>query len=213
MRYAAAAIVVASLVALVGCGGAVEAAAGPKLLNEQDGTYEGVGIGSSSDDVRARFGKPSDSQGFAPLEPEGVEGPYAFGVSGGVRPTVMRYERVAFILQFDKVFGFITSDEDAELTRKVGVGDSLERMRRAYSFACRQAHAGEAAQGPPPTYTVCHAELANGFQIVVTETPSRASRSCTGWATSPSAPARSAACSGSPHRRLDAIAQQELSWI
>ena len=162
------AVIVASMLPLAGCGGGDSA---PKLLDERHGMYEGVGIGSSSADVRARFGEPADSQGFVPLKPRDVKGPYAFSVPGRTRPSVMRYDRVAFILAHDRVFGLITSDRGAVLTRKVGVGDSLDELRKAYGFACREVRAGEAIIGQPPTYTVCHAELANGSQIVVTEDP------------------------------------------
>ncbi len=165
VRAAAFAALGVSLLLAAGCGGS----ATPKLLDEQRGTYQGIGIGSSSADIRGRFGEPSSSQGFIPLEPRGVKGPAAFSVPA--RPTVMRYDRVAFILTHDRVFGFITSDRGAYLTRKVGVGDSLDELTKTYPFACREAIAGEAIIGPMPTYTVCHAELANGSQLVVTKDP------------------------------------------
>ena len=163
----AAAAVFTSLLGLAGCGGS----SSPKLLDEQHGTFEGVGIGSSSSDVRARFGEPADSQGFIPLRPRGVKGPYAFSVPGGAPTSEMRYDRVAFILAHDRVFGFITSDGGAFLTRNVGIGDSLDDLREAYLFACREARAGEAIFGSDPTYILCHAELANGSQLVITKDP------------------------------------------
>ncbi|MFL5918223.1 MAG: hypothetical protein ACJ74X_05800 [Gaiellaceae bacterium] len=156
--------------ALAGCAGSDPAR--PALLNEQHGTFEGVGIGSSSADIRARFGEPAGTQGFIPLEPEGVKGPFAFGVPlRALPPAVMRYDRVAFILSGDRVFGFVTSERGAVLTRKVGVGDSLESFKRAYPLACREAVAGEGSSGETPTYTLCYAELQSGAQLVVTKDP------------------------------------------
>jgi hypothetical protein len=90
-----------------------DTAAKPALLDEKQGLFRGVGIGSSSAQVRARLGEPSENQGFIPIEPDGVKGPYAFSVPDNAPSFVMRYERVAFILAYDRVFGFITSDEGA----------------------------------------------------------------------------------------------------
>jgi hypothetical protein len=140
-------------------------------VDDQRGRFgfgrEAVGIGSTRAEVRAQFGNPRATEGFLPLEPPGVHGPYAFSVPGNARPSVMRYERVAFVLANDRVFGFITSDPRAFLTRGGRVGGPLGRVRKAYTLACRQAPAGE-GNG---TYTLCRTRLPNGLQLVVTKDP------------------------------------------
>jgi hypothetical protein len=159
-------------VLLAGCAGiGNETSTKPVLLDENKGLFRGVGIGSSNAEVRERFGEPPASDGFIPLEPDGVKGPYAFSVPDNAPSVVMRYDRIAFILAYDRVFGFITSDEGAVLTRHVGIGDPLARMQKAYPLSCREAHAGEALFGGETTYTLCRAKLANGSQLVVTKDP------------------------------------------
>ncbi len=116
-------VLLAAMGGVVGCAGFGGDSAEPVLLDEMRGLFRGVGIGSSSAEVRGRFGEPPAFEGFAPLEPDTVKGPYAFSVPNNATPTVMRYERAAFILADDRVYGFVTSDEGAMLRRKVGVGD------------------------------------------------------------------------------------------
>ena len=142
-----------------------------KMLNERRGSFEGVAIGSTSEKVEARFGEPPSTSGFVPLEPKGVKGPYAFSVPGNATPSIMRYERVAFVLANDRVFGFVTSDEGTVLSKGVGVGDSLQAVRAKYPLSCREAYAGESLSGGSATYTLCRLQLKNGFVLTVTEDP------------------------------------------
>ena len=133
----------------------------PLLLDERAGTFRGVGLGSSTTDVRREFGKPGKGEGFFPLEDD-VRGPYAFPIPGGGQPFVLRYEHVAFALTGDRVFGFIVSDRRAVTRRGVGVGDRLNDAREAYPNLTCQAYAGEAIIGDNPTYTLCRSELGRG---------------------------------------------------
>lgn len=141
------------------------------LLDERAGTYAGVGVGSTLDELQAKLGEPEDTRGgYAPAGklPSEVGVPIAVpyprpGPRPRTIPPVYRYDELAFLVFEDRVFSFMVTAEEAETTRGVGVGDSLEEARAAFPrVQCGEAIAGEAILPfqETPTYPYCRGVLA-----------------------------------------------------
>jgi hypothetical protein len=169
---------------LTGCGSgktANETPSRPLPIDDQQGTYLGVGVGDSLQVVVRKFGTPVhvlDTRGPneypTPLGED--EPPWDLGFPG-MRPPPgharsgvdaaralnawFRYEDVSFYVPYGKVHGFVVTAEDAETARGVGVGDALDTARNGYAPAhCAEAHV-QAASDPPRTvsYPFCEAKV------------------------------------------------------
>jgi hypothetical protein len=166
---AAALLVLVALLAVgaaVGADGDEDCAAGdPRCqLDEVAGTYGPVGIGSSVEVLRMALGEPRERVGgYAPAGrlPAEVGVPLAVPSPDGVAPAVYRYDDVAFLLSADGVYSFMVTAEEAETTRGVGVGDSLDDAREAFpGLKCGDAAGGEALLPfQDSTYPFCRAVL------------------------------------------------------
>jgi hypothetical protein len=96
---------------------------GPAVVDETAGAFRGVRMGAGEADVRRVFGEPGDGEGFFPLGE-------SFGEIGGApgvrnwphdwrgRPTVLRYEGVAFLVGPRGVFAFVVTEEGARTKRR-----------------------------------------------------------------------------------------------
>lgn len=159
--------------AVVGADADEDCAAGDRrcLLDERAGTYAGVGVGSSLDELRAKLGEPADTKGgYAPAGklPSQVGVPIAVpyprpGPALRTIPPVYRYDDLAFLVFEDRVFSFMVTAEEAETTLGVGVGDSLAEARAAFPrLRCGETIAGEAILPfqETPTYPYCRGVLA-----------------------------------------------------
>jgi hypothetical protein len=180
MGPAAAVILVAALLAaLPGCDGDEDAERRPPgAIDEVAGSYGGVRMGASEEDVRSVFGEPGEGEGFFPLGTE-------FGEIGGApavrnwppddraAPTVMRYEDVAFLVGSRGVFAFVVTAEGARTRRDVAVGDRLVAARRTYDVGCGEGVAGEALVGETPTYPYCRGTIGERTRIWFGEDPIR----------------------------------------
>jgi hypothetical protein len=126
----------------------------------------GVGFGASEDAVRRVFGEPAGGEGYFP-EGESYTGPPGIPSPDGTRPRVLRYEDVAFLLSHRGVFSFMVTAGEAVTPRGIGVGDSLDSARRAYSMDnCGKSTRGEPLfGGPPPTYRWCRTILEDGAHV------------------------------------------------
>lgn len=135
-------------------------------LDERAGAYGAIGIGSAVEDLRRVLGEPRHrGGGYAPAGrlPSDVGVPMSIPSPGGGAPAVYRYDDLAFLLSGEGVYSFMVTAEKAETTRGVGVGDSLDQAREAYSaMKCGKAVAGEPLFPfqDTPTYSYCRAVLA-----------------------------------------------------
>ena len=129
-------------------------------MDERTGAYGAVRLGSSAANVRAAFGVPAAGSGYYPAGHEGASGPTSIPTPGGRRPTLLRYEDVAF-LAAEATGVYSLKATDAVTSTGVGVGDALDRVRELY----RGARCGEDVAGEPffrdeaPTYPWCRARV------------------------------------------------------
>jgi hypothetical protein len=134
----------------------------PTAIDEQEGSYGGVGLGSTEADVRAAFGEPGEGDGFFPLDQESPRGPPWIPAPGGTRPTVLRYEEAAFLVSPSVgVYSLMVTLQGATTAAGVEIGDRLDAARQSYqSVKCGEAIAGEPLfGGETPTYPWCRARV------------------------------------------------------
>lgn len=134
-------------------------------IDEVDGTYGGVGIGDSKEDVWRVFGQKGPAPRSAGLQPTGA-GEEFFGPTSLSAETGYVYEDVAFWFPVedlhlgrgsplrgkqDEVGGFQVTARGAVTLRGIQAGDSLDEAKAAYpELECRDAPAGDIA-----TYPAC----------------------------------------------------------
>jgi hypothetical protein len=104
------------------------------------GTYGGVGIDATPEQVARVYGTALETEGAAePLAAERFRGPTfipAPGALGGAPPPMLRYEDVAFLTDGETVYVVIVEAQGAETERTVAVGDPLSEAIDAYELDC-----------------------------------------------------------------------------
>jgi hypothetical protein len=162
-------LVVAFLV-LAGCG---SNARSPASIDEQKGTYHGVGIGDRPKAIFSVFGRKPLSgtdEPVIPLKDDFVDIGGAPAISppprckgnapGTSGVSTLRYDHVSFLFCDARVFGFIVAVENARTMRGVAVGDDLSKVQQAYpGLSCGQAPYGEGLFGQRPSYPYCGGKL------------------------------------------------------
>lgn len=154
LRLSAAACIV---VALSGCGDGDGGPGPPHRIDEQAGTYRGVGFGDPASDAERALGPPAEREGpKTPAAPIGSD--FSTGVPliqrnppGYVKkPRLLRYEGVSFsYFPSVGIFSVVVDDPAAVTRRGVHVGDPLRRAREAYpELACVRAQTSGEAQHP-----------------------------------------------------------------
>ncbi|HWM08762.1 MAG TPA: hypothetical protein VNO82_05445 [Solirubrobacteraceae bacterium] len=157
MRTVSAERVAAALIAaaaLVGCGSEADTPAsepaprGPATVDEQAGTYRGVGIGSTREEARRELGRV-ESGPTDPLTPIGTDA-LEVGVppaprdprdAGGI--AIWRFEDAVMAAGRGRAWLVAAAADDAVTTKGVGVGSALGDIRAAYPDAeCATANAG-----------------------------------------------------------------------
>jgi hypothetical protein len=168
---------VAAGLALAGCTWPV-AQPGPVTDHRLDvahGTVDGIGVGSSVEQVTARLGEPSSGPDYAAPADErpGFHGPFAFAIPPGLAgpPHVLRYPGLAFVAAEGEVFAVI-GGRGARTGDGARVGDPLASARRTYpDLRCQQQADGEPI--PPldaSTYPECRMRLGD-LRLVVAGDP------------------------------------------
>jgi hypothetical protein len=131
----------------------------PTLIDETRGTVNGVGLGATSAQVVAAFGRPpSPWTSHDPVTP--LNGDDSTGGPGHIparglhsRSGVLRYPDYSFYLQDDRVWTIEIVDQGAHTKRGVGVGDSMSLVQKAYpQLDCSEGDRGE---DEPDPYPVC----------------------------------------------------------
>jgi hypothetical protein len=159
---------VALAVILAGCGGH---APKPTTINEQRGTYRGVGIGDRPETVFRVFGRvplSGTDQPVTPLEDDFVAIGGATVIAtpckaippGTNRQALLRYDHVSFLLCDGRVYAVIVAVKIARTLRGVAIGDGLDEVQRSYGrLSCGDAPYGEGFFGQQPSYPYCGGKL------------------------------------------------------
>jgi hypothetical protein len=132
----------------VACFGCDNQDSPPAPLDLSAGTYGGVGLGSSTSEVRARFGR-GESAPNGPAAPLGDEFAQIGGALSIPLPNrgrvesrdILRYEDVAFLIADNRVFAIVVTEGGA-------VGESLEEISRQYPLRCGRTSGGEYREWP-----------------------------------------------------------------
>jgi hypothetical protein len=117
---------------------------GAALLDENRGTYRGVGIGASPAGVRRVLGARRFAGPDEPLTPRNARSISAIGGPRFVRPPcrptaggrsrvrLLRYAQASFLFCDNRVFALVVSDRGARTQAGLAIGDRLEQARRLY---------------------------------------------------------------------------------
>jgi hypothetical protein len=172
-RLAAAAIVVG--LALTGCGDAARDPAvsepGTRILDETTAEFGGIRLGSTSEEIRRRFGSPLKSPDGA-VTPPGVDyyevgGPTSFQPPPALRTRrrgggSVRYRDTAWLVERAHSYGVMTVAADARTRAGVRIGDAAERVTDRYPGAhCETANEGTEYA----TFPLCEAQPRPGVHL------------------------------------------------
>jgi hypothetical protein len=132
---------------------------GAALIDENRGTYGGVGIGASPAGVRLVLGARRFAGPDEPLTPRNARStsaiggpkffrppcrPTAAGRGGSSRVRLLRYAQASFLFCENRVVALVVSDRRARTQAGLGIGDRLEQARRLYrGLRCHRAPAAE----------------------------------------------------------------------
>ena len=137
------------LVACAGGTGAAPNRARSYTLDEAHASFRGVALGDAERRVVTRFG-PDQGEPDGPVGPVGEDdretgspGTLA-STPGRPRPDdrtkALRYRGMSFVTNERRVYVIMSSLPGTRTTRRVGIGDDLDRARRAYrSLSCKHA--------------------------------------------------------------------------
>jgi hypothetical protein len=117
-------------------------AASPFQLSESSGSYRGVEIGNTENEIEETLGRAVRGDTVFPLdERPGARliAPPATGAPAECQTATknsvehLRYRRVSFVTCNKQVFEIFVTDTRAETTAGVGIGDELDEASEAYS--------------------------------------------------------------------------------
>jgi hypothetical protein len=144
---ALAAFVILGLVAAALLRGEAEPEA-KRLVDERSGSYRGVTLGGTEDEVRDALGPaPSwtENDSIAPLAEDWIEIGAPNHIPSTGSPGALRYPHVSVLLDDGRVTAIVIAETEAQSLGGVGVDDDLDDVRRAYpGLRCDEAAAGDA---------------------------------------------------------------------
>jgi hypothetical protein len=164
---AGAAILLVCTTGCTGSEGGAERAGGEQVsltIDEEDGTYRGVGLGDSSADAEQALGRGVPATlmtSVVPLavEPSDHQGPVAvYGPSPRSDSELMalRYREVSIGIAGDRVISIDTLEAGATTARGVAIGDPLDDAQAAYpELECESLDDG--------SWRACHGRLGSRY--------------------------------------------------
>jgi hypothetical protein len=161
--------------ALTGCGDASPDRAaserGTRIVDETTAEFGGIRLGSTSEQIRRRFGSPLKSPDGASTPP-GVDY-YEVGGPTSVQPPPtltararsggsVRYRDTAWLVEGGRSYGVMTVAPDARTRAGVQISDAAERVMDSYPGArCRTANEGTEYA----TFPLCEAQPRPGVHL------------------------------------------------
>jgi hypothetical protein len=133
------------------------------LIDENRGTYRGVGIGASPEAVRLALGDASFAEQNEPLSPAAVGFLRNVGAPSGLRPAcrptrlpggrarlrLLRYPEVSFVFCGRRVSALTVTDRQARTQAGLRIGDRLEEAQVLYpGLRCSDAPSGAGSRYP-----------------------------------------------------------------
>jgi hypothetical protein len=135
-------------------------------------SFRGVSLDDTRSDVAAALGPVPESRGSS-IAPVGedfdeIGGPPFVATPGSTHQS-LRYRDTTVLVSDNRVYGILTTDEEAETTEGVGVGDNLDVAEDAYpGLDCGVARAGEYR-----TFPYCSGRLGPGRWVWFGQDPIR----------------------------------------
>jgi hypothetical protein len=149
---------------LAGSAACSDTRGGAALIDENRGTYRGVGIGASATAVRRVLGPRRFARQDEPPTPRNATSisaiggpsalmrpchPTAAGKGAASRARVLRYPEVSFLFCDNRVLALVVSDPQARTQAGLAIGDQLAQAQRLYpGLRCGRASSGDAGGYP-----------------------------------------------------------------
>jgi hypothetical protein len=137
-----------------------EPAGSPGAIDERRGTYRGVGLHHSEDDLFRVFGRaePAGDEPWVPLAEEDRDfyGPSALTLSPSGRPTreaAYRYRGAVFMVSGRSIAALTVSASGARTREGVAIDDELGEARRHYRVRCGEVTSTGASTPFPACWT------------------------------------------------------------
>lgn len=131
----------------------------PLALSDRTGAFRGVEVGARLPAVRARLGTPTIVPAGDPAAGRPLDAPGGLALPEADLPEgeTWRYDGVALVVSRSRVLAMVVADDRAQTNAGVGIGDSMEVVRRAYGgLACAGVRLGDATN---PAYPGCRSRL------------------------------------------------------
>lgn len=172
---------VVPVLAVAGCGGDDDSKSS-KLQISSTGTVLGVGVGSTSDDVKETFGPPVKNKVYYPVEPTNADpdvdhkwseitGPYQYGPGDNPPDRVQRtliYDDISFYTVRGEVIGYLVTGEGTKTSEGLKIGDPLDQAQEIYPDATCEGD--EKAETTSVREANCNIDL-SGVNLNVTDDP------------------------------------------
>jgi hypothetical protein len=109
----------------------------PVVIDERAGRIGPIGLGDTANRVESRLGHAPPGRGNGSVEPldasfDAVGSPSSIDGPPGGNDHFVLYPKYAFWIGSESVYSIETIDKAARTSRGVGVGDSIELVKRAY---------------------------------------------------------------------------------
>lgn len=130
----------------------------PVALSDRTGAFRGVEVRDRLRDVRERLGTPAIVPAGDRAAGLPVDAGDGLALPGDLPDgETWRYEGLALIVGRSRVLAMVVTDDRAQTGAGVGIGDSLEVVRRAYGgLSCRGVRFGNARN---PAHPSCRSRL------------------------------------------------------
>ncbi|HWB56353.1 MAG TPA: hypothetical protein VG479_05400 [Gaiellaceae bacterium] len=145
-----------------------ESAERDALVDLDAGTYRGIGIGSTEEQMKAVFGDKDPAlltESAAPVGHEDSPGPHAFNpFPGGAKPRWFRYDTVTFFVADGEVVALMIVDPTTITTTGIRMGSELDAVKSGAGLeGVRCGTVNEMTEYEP--YAACSGKTVSGLDV------------------------------------------------